>query len=83
MGDKIPILETNPIDYLIRRQIMSSISKILRKEMEKSNGAVRLVEVPKKMKPTAESLEQLEREISVKIESNRRMRYRSEFESKD
>lgn len=51
--------------------------------MEKSNGAVRLVEVPKKMKPTAESLEQLERKISVQIESNRRMRYRSEFESKD
>lgn len=35
------------------------------------------------MKPTAEFLEQLEREISVQIESNRRMRYRSEFESKD
>ena len=50
--------------------------------MEKSNGAARLVKVPKHMKPTAETLEKLEREISAQIESNRRMRYRSEFETK-
>ena len=61
---------------------MSSISTILRKEMEKSNGAAKLVKEPKHMRPTAETLEKLEREISAQIESNRRMRYRSEFETK-
>ena len=61
---------------------MSSISTILRKEMEKSKGTARLVKVPKHMKPTAETLEKLEREISVQIEANRIMRYRSEFEPK-
>ena len=44
---------------------MSSISTILRKEMEKSNGAAKLVKVPKHMRPTAETLEKLEREISA------------------
>lgn len=40
--------------------------------MEKSNGAARLVKVPKHMRPTAESLEKLDREISAQIESNHR-----------
>ena len=62
---------------------MSSIITILRKEMEKSNGTARLVKVPKYMRPTAESLEKLESEISAQIESNRKMRYRSEFETKE
>ncbi len=61
---------------------MSSIRMILKKEMDKSNGAARLVKVPKHMRPTAESLEKLEREIDAQIDSNRRMRYRSEFETK-
>ena len=61
---------------------MSSIRTILKKEMDKSNGAARLVKVPKHMRPTAESLEKLEREIDAQIDSNRRMRYRSEFETK-
>lgn len=61
---------------------MSSIRTILKKEMDKSNGAARLVKVPKHMRPTAESLEKLEREIDAQIDSNRRMRYRSEFEAK-
>lgn len=51
---------------------MSSIRTILKKEMEKSNGAARLVKVPKHMRPTAESLEKLDREISAQIESNHR-----------
>ena len=51
---------------------MSSIRTILKKEMEKSNGAARLVKVPKHMRPTAESLEKLDREISAQIESNNR-----------
>ena len=61
---------------------MSSMCTIIKKEMEKSNGTARLVKVPKNMRPTAETLEQLEREISAQIETNRRMRYRSEFEPK-
>lgn len=61
---------------------MGSIRTILKKEMDKSNGAARLVKVPKHMRPTAESLEKLEREIDAQIDSNRRMRYRSEFEAK-
>ena len=40
--------------------------------MEKSNGAARLVKVPEHMRPTAESLKKLEREISAQIESNHR-----------
>ena len=40
--------------------------------MENSNGAARLVKVPKHMRPTAESLEKLDREISAQIESNHR-----------
>ena len=51
---------------------MSSIRTILKKEMEKSNGAARLVKVPEHMRPTAESLKKLEREISAQIESNHR-----------
>ena len=51
---------------------MSSIRTILKKEMEKSNGAARLVKVPKHMRPTAESLEKLDREISAQIKSNHR-----------
>ena len=51
---------------------MSSIRTILKTEMEKSNGAARLVKVPKHMRPTAESLEKLDREISAQIESNHR-----------
>ena len=61
---------------------MSSIRMILKKERDKSKGAARLVKVPKHMRPTAESLEKLEREIDAQIDSNRRMRYRSEFETK-
>lgn len=56
---------------------MSSISNILKKEMKKSNGTARLVKVPKHMRPTAESLKKLEKEIGAQIESNRTMRYRS------
>ena len=61
---------------------MSSISTIFKKEMEKSGGTAKLVKVPEHMRPTAKTLEKLEREISAQIESNRRMRYRSEFEAK-
>lgn len=57
---------------------MSSIRTILKKEMEKSNGAARLVKVQKHMRPTAESLEKLDREISAQIESD----HRSGFDTK-
>ena len=38
-----------------------SISRILKKVAEKSNGKMRIVKVPPEKRPTAESLEKLER----------------------
>lgn len=54
-----------------------SISRILHKEMEKSNGQAKLVKVPASRRPTAESLRKLEREISAQISANEAMRSRS------
>lgn len=54
-----------------------SISKILQKEMNKSNGNAKLVKVPMNRHPTAESLKKLEREISAQIAANEAMRSRS------
>lgn len=54
-----------------------SISDILRKEMEKSDGSARLVKVPKNRRPTAESLRRLETEISAQVEENEAFRSRS------
>lgn len=51
-----------------------SISNILKKEMLKSNGKAKVVKVPQHMRPTAESLKQLEREISTQLDTNRKMR---------
>ena len=54
-----------------------SISNILRYEMEKSCGSVRVVKVPKERRPTAESLYKLEHRISAQIDENYAYRYRS------
>lgn len=54
-----------------------SISKILKKIAEKSNGKMRIVKVPSDKRPTAESLEKLEREIGAQIDANRAMEHRS------
>lgn len=56
---------------------MSSIIRILEKLAERSDGKIRVVEVPKERRPTAESLDKLEREISAQIDANRAMRDRS------
>ena len=45
-----------------------SISRILKKVAEKSNGKMRVVKVPPEKRPDAESLEKLEREIAAQIE---------------
>ena len=54
-----------------------SISRILKKVVEKSNGKMRIVKVPPEKRPTAESLEKLEREIGAQIDVNRAMEHRS------
>ena len=43
----------------------------------KSNGKMRIVKVPPEKRPTAESLEKLEREIGAQIDANRAMEHRS------
>lgn len=61
---------------------MSSISDILKKEMDKSNGQAKVVKVPKEMRPTYESLKKLETKIGAQIQANNDMRYRSMNQSK-
>lgn len=50
---------------------------VLTKEMEKSGGKARVVNVPENRRPTAESLRKLEREIASQINANEVMRSRS------
>ncbi len=47
-----------------------SLINVLSKELARSNGKAKLVKVPKHMKPTLESLKQIENEVSAQIESN-------------
>ena len=54
-----------------------STSNIMKKEMLKSNGKAKVVKVPQHMRPTAESLRQIEREISAQLDTNRRLRENS------
>lgn len=54
-----------------------SIRDVLAREMGKGNGTVRLVKVPRSKRPTAESLRELEDEISSHISANEAMRCRS------
>ena len=56
---------------------MDSIGKIMRKIAERSNGKMRIVEVPNEMRPTAESMEKLNREIDSQLKRNEEMRNRS------
>ena len=58
---------------------MNPTLRILHKIAEKSNGAMRVVKVPEDRRPTAESLEKLEREIHAQIETNRSIEYRSYY----
>ena len=54
-----------------------SIRHIIAKEMNKSNGLARMVKVPQDKRPTAKSLERLQREINAQIDENEKMRRRS------
>lgn len=56
---------------------MSTIIEILHRIAEKSNGKMRVVKVPPERRPTAESLEKLEREIGAQLDANAAMRHRS------
>lgn len=57
--------------------IIMSIRTILARELSRSNGKARLVKIPDHMRPTAESLANLNREISAQISVNDDMRFRS------
>lgn len=50
---------------------------MLHKLAERSNGQMRITEVPQDKRLTAETLESLEREISAQVSSNEAMRQRS------
>lgn len=52
-------------------------SEILNREFERSGSNVKIRDVPKEKKPTAESLKLLEREIASQISANDAMRCRS------
>ena len=54
-----------------------SISRILSKEMQKSDGQARLVKVSSDRRPTSETLRKLKREISAQVSANEIMRSRS------
>lgn len=56
---------------------MDKTTNLLKRVAEESNGKMKIVKVPLEKRPTAESLENLEREISAQIESNRAMEHRS------
>ena len=50
---------------------------VLERQMARSGGVARVLDVPKRMKPTTKSLKNLEREISSQIGANEAMRGRS------
>ena len=54
-----------------------SIYEILKSKLNDTNEKAKMVKVPQKMKPTANSLQKLEREISAQITVNEIMRSRS------
>lgn len=58
---------------------MASIIKVLENIAKESGGKMRVVKVPPEMRPTAESLEKLENEISAQLEANSVMRHDSIF----
>ena len=56
---------------------MNSIEKVLQKITDRSNGKMRIIQVPDYRKPTTESLRRLEAEIYAQVEANRAMEHRS------
>ena len=52
----------------------------MKKEMEKSNGHVRMVKVPPEKRPTLESMEKMQREVNAQIGANHIMRENSRIE---
>lgn len=52
----------------------SIIREIMRREIEKGDGTVRLVQMPKEKIPTAESLRELEDEIAARLAQNAQSR---------
>lgn len=54
-----------------------NINRVIQREMEKSNGKVRIVKVPKEKRPTEKSLNELEREIKAQIDANKAMMERA------
>lgn len=56
---------------------MSTISKVLHRIAEESNGKMRIVKVPPERRPTAESLKKLDREIKAQTNALSTMEHRS------
>lgn len=49
------------------------ISTVIKRQMNKSNGRVKITKLPTSKRPTAESLAKLEREIRVQVRQNENM----------
>lgn len=62
---------------------MDQTTKLLKRVAEQSNGKMKIVKVPPEKRPTAESLEKLEREIVAGIEANRAMEDRSHINASE
>lgn len=54
-----------------------SVRNVLARELARSGGSARLVKIPEDKRPTAESLENLRREIGAQLRQNDAMRQRS------
>lgn len=53
------------------------INRMIEREMSKSAGRVKIIEVPDSKKPTADSLKKLDREIAAQVSANEAMSNRS------
>ena len=54
-----------------------NIDKIIKNEMQTSNGEVRIVKIPKEKKLSKENLIKLEKEIKAHVDANNAMMERS------
>lgn len=54
-----------------------SINVVIKKEMEKSGGKVRIVKIPKEKRGTLENLAKLDQEIKTQVDANKAMNERA------
>lgn len=53
------------------------INRMIKNEMNKSGGRVRIVQVPMEKRPTGESVKRIDREIAAQVSANEAMSNRS------